>query len=564
MSIESNSEIIAEVNSFDFAEDTFESEEEAEEDEVTEAQFVGAAEVEEQDVQEATEEDRERKRYYKIQGKRKCVNFTLQFKIQILKEMQAKNIGAKAMGRLKNIPPSTILNWKRQGIDKLCDETNTRVKRHRKKPNEKLQGSLIYDENITTYVRDMHRSGCPVNRTGIIAYAKRRFPIFREKNYWASHMWVSRFIKRMKLADHVVQHSGSIIQIDLQEKKDSIAFGEKGAATNDSWREKTLHRDEVNDREKQAKKNEKAKGGHQKKQRKQKATKKEVAEQEWSGYDSDVQILVAQPSPRRSKRKKSGFVTTFNFNNIENDNGPTLPVHVTDEDLKSLDPGQWLHGPVLTYYSKRYLTNEMDTKFYLFGTDFYGTLACLYAMFASKQQLDPELSRDQWHRDNSLFTCKFNWGAFPYLFVPIHCTGHWSLMIIENAAATQPVYYHLDSLAGCHYPSDILDILEWYIAEDLRLYPHKKSTIASAGQRDPIKTFLKTKPQQTNTDDCGVYCLWYIQKISSEIREKELFSLQTSITKLATGCNVTLATKLRVEIKKMICHDSRNHYEIEI
>ena len=101
-------------------------------------------------------------RYFKLEGKRKCVHWTDQEKVEILQEMQKNQIGPREMGRLKGIPHSTIVSWRKQGIQHFMGISDAKMK-------TKKQKSLLYDEELATYVKDLHRAGSPLNRQEIIA-----------------------------------------------------------------------------------------------------------------------------------------------------------------------------------------------------------------------------------------------------------------------------------------------------------------------------------------------------------------------------------------------------------
>ena len=230
-----------------------------------------------------------------------------------------------------------------------------------------------------------------------------------------------------------------------------------------------------------------------------------------------------------------------------------------------MEYGAWLAAPVINFYCKKYLVLDQQENFYIFGSDVYGKLLMEWEVLKRKkaeqtkeekkeeqQKDDEEEMTKKWYEKCRRSTSRFDWTAFQYVFFPICEKLHWSMIIVEAPSSIRPVYYHLDSLKGCHSSRSIIRLLEDFISLDLV----KKMTASEKKKREPEEIFVATNPQQNNSNDCGVYMLWYMRKISKEIRDKSPKTLQDSIQCLASGCNFSFSNQLRDEVKKLV-KDSR-------
>ena len=68
------------------------------------------------------------------------------------------------------------------------------------------------EKNITTYLKELHRSGKPLNLFAIIAYCTWRFRCFSSKSIKAKESWVARFVKKNSLSGWILQQNGPGLQ----------------------------------------------------------------------------------------------------------------------------------------------------------------------------------------------------------------------------------------------------------------------------------------------------------------------------------------------------------------
>ena len=258
--------------------------------------------------------------------------------------------------------------------------------------------------------------------------------------------------------------------------------------------------------------------------------------------DSDSEDL------SRNSDSKHVLFAQFKFPNIQNENGIVengirySVATFRKWNIKCLD-GAWLRDPIITFYSKKYLMNTRQGNFFIFDSQFYGEINI---------HKDGQLYEKTWKHASC-----FDWTGFQYIFFPICVDSHWSLMIIENPAATTPIYYHVNSLEGYHSTRMIAKSLDQFISFDLK----RKSGSSNGRRRREI--FCPTIPQQSNGDDCGVYMLYYMRKISQSLAVRRRGTLEKDISRLVCGCDYEVSTAFRKTLKKLLSSEKffdRSHF----
>jgi len=151
-------------------------------------------------------------------------------------------------------------------------------------------------------------------------------------------------------------------------------------------------------------------------------------------------------------------------------------------DLRRLREGNWLNDNLINFYLAM-LAEAYDDVF-VFPTFFMTYLLHRNFEDAKKWSRLPEV----------------NILNYRLLIVPVHLKSHWILLTVNNVARTFSIY---DSLGDQNLAVGVamLHVLE--------------QEVAAHGER-PRKYRLVEPgdiPQQTNTDDCGVFVLLYARKI---------------------------------------------------
>ncbi|GMF22032.1 unnamed protein product [Phytophthora fragariaefolia] len=111
--------------------------------------------------------------------------------------------------------------------------------------------------------------------------------------------------------------------------------------------------------------------------------------------------------------------------------------------------------------------------------------------------------------------------------------------------------YHIDSLKGTHKPEYVFGTLEWFLSGELA---------RRAGCSAEFKWstyFYKTKPQQTNCVDCGVYLLYYMDKMATGIVGLQPKSILGQVeTWCKSSFNSLKAERLRTLLQQRIHCDA--------
>ncbi|KAJ8576335.1 hypothetical protein ON010_g2880 [Phytophthora cinnamomi] len=145
----------------------------------------------------------------------------------------------------------------------------------------------------------------------------------------------------------------------------------------------------------------------------------------------------------------------------------------------------------------------------------------------------------------------FDWKSYRYVLLPISGGNHWSFVIIENATQQgQAKAYHINSLKGAHSTEYIFVILQWFFAHALTINDTSSPVFEWSTYA------YKTKPQQSNCLDCGIYMLFYMDVIASMISRFEPTSITDEIEKWTRGgLNTTKAENFRALLHKKILDD---------
>ncbi|KAJ1266284.1 hypothetical protein BS78_08G139400 [Paspalum vaginatum] len=228
-------------------------------------------------------------------------------------------------------------------------------------------------------------------------------------------------------------------------------------------------------------------------------------------------------------------------------------VELTSEDIKCLDPGEFLSSPVINYYiqyiKKTKLSSEdCREKFYIFNTYFYGKLEETLCRTVDFSKL-----RRWWKGVNILNKA--------YIILPIHGAAHWSLVIIcipAKESISGPIILHLDSL-GIHSSTKILNTAGRFLEEEWRYskqnhFPDTSipETAWEALPRNIHKEQVQV-PQQPNAYDCGIFMLYYIERFIREAPERFTNDRRDMFNR--SWFKPEDASELRLRIRKLLLEE---------
>ncbi|KAF4147845.1 Ulp1 protease family C-terminal catalytic domain-containing protein [Phytophthora infestans] len=141
----------------------------------------------------------------------------------------------------------------------------------------------------------------------------------------------------------------------------------------------------------------------------------------------------------------------------------------------------------------------------------------------------------------------FNW-SYQYLLLPVSGRNHWSFLIIENFMHAGPTnVYHVNSMRKAHSSAYAFDVLNLFLAKVHRA----KSDTATTFE---WSTYVQaTKPQQSNSADCGLYVLHYMNTISTLIVAEKPSSIEDLIAGWTTGrFNATKVSVYRTQLYRAL------------
>ncbi|KAH7428658.1 hypothetical protein KP509_09G010500 [Ceratopteris richardii] len=191
-------------------------------------------------------------------------------------------------------------------------------------------------------------------------------------------------------------------------------------------------------------------------------------------------------------------------------------VEIRCSDLDHLAPSEFLNDTIIDFYLKYMQIDLFKGKdgldrFHFFSCFFYKKLT------SSRAQGKDWLEKlRKWTKGTNIFKKL-------YLFIPIHDSCHWSLVIVCFPTEV-PLILHLDSmsLTAGHSSQAIFNALKSYLIAEKR-YLRQDGGMEETNV-DPSKAITRRKqvPLQDNEWDCGLFMLYYIQKFVDEIDVKGL------------------------------------------
>ncbi|EYU31270.1 hypothetical protein MIMGU_mgv1a025023mg, partial [Erythranthe guttata] len=152
-----------------------------------------------------------------------------------------------------------------------------------------------------------------------------------------------------------------------------------------------------------------------------------------------------------------------------------------------------------------------------------------------------------------------------YIFLPIHESHHWSLVIIcipNKEDESGPIILHLDSL-GMHISKSIFSDVRSFIIEEWN-FLKREEVLPELPIADNIWNKLSRRidekivqvPQQSNEYDCGLFVLFFMERFIDEAPERlkkediGMFGKQWFRPQEASSLRKKISSLLRDEFKK--------------
>ncbi|KZV24753.1 ubiquitin-like-specific protease 1D [Dorcoceras hygrometricum] len=200
-------------------------------------------------------------------------------------------------------------------------------------------------------------------------------------------------------------------------------------------------------------------------------------------------------------------------------------IEICYSDMQCLSPESYLSSTIMNFYI-RYLQKPTSSKatercdYHFFNTYFYEKLKRDVLSKADKETSFVKFRR--WWKGVNIF-------EKAYIFLPIHESLHWSLVIIcipEKEDESGPILLHLDSL-GMHASSTIFEdvksflIGEWKFLSQERVPPEIPiaDKVWQKLSRRIVEKVIEV-PQQRNEYDCGVFVLFFMERFLDEARDR--------------------------------------------
>ncbi|KAL7133073.1 hypothetical protein ABFS83_12G116500 [Erythranthe nasuta] len=230
-------------------------------------------------------------------------------------------------------------------------------------------------------------------------------------------------------------------------------------------------------------------------------------------------------------------------------------------DMECLAPETYLSSPIMNFYI-RYLqkpTSPMGRKrcdYHFFNTYFYKKLKRDVLTKIDKETSFKKFRR--WWKGVNIF-------EKAYIFLPIHESHHWSLVIIcipNKEDESGPIILHLDSL-GMHISKSIFSDVRSFIIEEWN-FLRREEVLPELPIADNIWNRLSRRidekivqvPQQSNEYDCGLFVLFFMERFIDEaparLKKEDIgmFGKQWFRPQEASSLRKKISSLLRDEFKK--------------
>ncbi|XP_073059285.1 ubiquitin-like-specific protease 1D isoform X1 [Primulina eburnea] len=236
-------------------------------------------------------------------------------------------------------------------------------------------------------------------------------------------------------------------------------------------------------------------------------------------------------------------------------------IEICYSDMQCLTPESYLSSTIMNFYI-RYLQKPTSSKasercdYHFFNTYFYEKLKRDVLSKADKETSFVKFRR--WWKGVNIF-------EKAYIFLPIHESLHWSLIIIcipDKEDESGPIILHLDSL-GMHASSNIFEDVKSFLIGEWKFFSRERmppeipiaDKIWKKLSRKIVEKVIEV-PQQRNEYDCGVFVLFFMErfldKAPDRLKKEDLtmFGRQWFIPQEASSLRNKILDLLKQEFKR--------------
>ncbi|XP_049405559.1 ubiquitin-like-specific protease 1D isoform X3 [Solanum stenotomum] len=199
-------------------------------------------------------------------------------------------------------------------------------------------------------------------------------------------------------------------------------------------------------------------------------------------------------------------------------------VEIYYSDMESLAPEAYLSSTIMNFYIRHLQQRKSPADgercdYHFFNTYFYSKLK--EAVFSKNEKEASFFKLRRWWKGVNIF-------EKAYIFLPIHESHHWSLVIIcipDKEDQLGPIILHLDSLR-LHSSSSLFGTMKKFLIEEWKFlrqgvvadYPFADKIWENLPQR--IDDNIIPVPQQGNDYDCGLFVLFFMERFIAEVHER--------------------------------------------
>ncbi|CAN0921165.1 Probable ubiquitin-like-specific protease 2A [Linum grandiflorum] len=201
-------------------------------------------------------------------------------------------------------------------------------------------------------------------------------------------------------------------------------------------------------------------------------------------------------------------------------------VLISTRDLALLQPETFINDTIIDFYVKYLINNKIrqedQNRFHFFNCFFFRKLADLDEHPPSVCEGEAAFQRVyKWTKKLDLF-------QKDYLFIPVNYSFHWSLIVIchpgevavpkgtydrREKTAKIPCILHMDSIQGSH--KGLKNLFQSYLAEEWKVR-HQDMVDDVSSKFADLRYIQLELPQQSNSFDCGLFLLHYLELFLEE------------------------------------------------
>ncbi|ETO60910.1 hypothetical protein F444_20942 [Phytophthora nicotianae P1976] len=259
----------------------------------------------------------------------------------------------------------------------------------------------------------------------------------------------------------------------------------------------------------------------------------EESEVEYARQNQRTKVVTgSKPIASRRQRdllaKRSGAVFSFTVRNLDTSTlREERSVKVFKDDIMTLKPFGWLSYVVIDYAIYKCMESTAGT-------------VKLFSASPVSQIKQAKSGGESSFSDVKKLVDKIDWDLYFAVLFPVWGDNYWRLLVVEVPAKPSRRMFHVDSCVEIHESSHVFSIATKLLAAVCE--------VTSDGS--PTVSVCETHPQQKNNSDCGIYMLYYMEKIAVYLSQNKTKSIQSEIKKLTSGLNIGRSDKFHIKMNQ--------------